>query len=350
MAEITFNRNCQLYQDDLEVISNSFLWQNLNSKKIAITGATGLIGTLIVDELIYLNDNYNAEITIFALGRNHDKLLDRFHKYLNRTDFIVQLYESSMPFPKIDIDYIVHCAGNSHPDLFSKDPVGTFLGNIKGAENVITFATEHNITALIISSGEVYGENRDSGTKMNEEYTGILNLNNSRSCYSEGKRAVESLCQSYIYQYGSKLKIARPCRIFGPTMTKADNKASAQFIKNAFLGHDIILKSKGTQQFSYIYGADAVSAILTILTKGEIGVPYNISNEMCDIALKNYAQIVGNLGGVNVVYDIVGEQGGSLVQNALLDNTKLKSLGWSPFYNINNAVDRTLKILKIDEN
>lgn len=340
-----FLENNQLYQADLECISLNTPWKKLIGKSIAVTGSTGLLGSQIIDFLIFLNKNYKADISIYALGRIEEKIRKRFENNSSLKRFQVLKYDLFDSFPDIQVDYIIHCAGNSHPKLFADDPIGTIMGNILGTNAILKHSVHNDATVLLLSSGEIYGENVNTTVSMTEKYTGNLDLSNSRSCYSEGKRAMESLGQSYITQYGAKVKIVRPCRIFGPTMSENDNKASAQFLKNALKGSDIILKSMGTQIFSYIYSADAVSALFTVLLRGKIGEAYNISNETCNIMLKDLAYLIAQKSNVNVVFDIVGEPGGSKINNALLDNSKLKSLGWIGQYDIKKAVEHTLKIL-----
>ena len=45
-------------------------------------------------------------------------------------------------------------------------------------------------------------------------------------------------------------------------MLLSDSKASSQFIMNAVHKENIVLKSAGTQLYSYAYVADIVSALL----------------------------------------------------------------------------------------
>jgi len=130
-----------------------------------------------------------------------------------------------------------------------------------------------------MSSVEVYG-NAIGQDVYTEDYTGKLNLSNARSCYTKSKRVCEAMCQSYIAKKGVKVKIVRLSRVFGPTMLESDSKALSQFIKKAIVGEGIVLKSKGDQFFSYTYVTDVVSAMLHVLINGEIGVAYNISNEL----------------------------------------------------------------------
>ena len=201
---------------------------------------------------------------------------------------------------------------------------------------------------LYPSTVEVYGNARGEDV-FTEDYTGRLNLATARSCYSESKRVSEALCQSYIAERGARVKIVRLSRIFGPTMLMSDTKASSQFIIKALNGEDIVLKSEGKQYFSYTYVADAVSAMLYVLLYGENGVAYNISNEACNVRLKEFASLCAEWAGKKVVFDLPSEterKGFSVAMNAILDNKKICSIGWKPKYDMKNALNRTLTILK----
>ena len=181
-----------------------------------------------------------------------------------------------------------------------------------------------------------------------EEYTGKLNLATSRSCYTESKRAAEALCQSYIAEKGAHVCIARLCRIFGPTMLLSDSKASSQFIKNALAGEDIVLKSEGTQFFSYTYVADAIAGLLTVLLNGENGVAYNVSSEKTNVHLRDFAQMCAEYNGRNVIFDPPSEteaKGFSIATQAIMDNNMIKTIGFIPRYEMADAVRRTIQIL-----
>ena len=341
---MNFDTSNVTYQEDLKIISHHTPWHKFINKSFAITGATGLLGSQIIDFLHYLNTNHNTNIKIKALGRDIEKLKVRFNSSDDCSNIEIIEYDIFKPFPEITVDFIIHCAGNSHPKLFAEHPVETIMGNILGVNSVLCHAIKKESTVLILSSGEIYGDN-PLNSPMDETYIGYIDISDPRSCYPEGKRAIETIAQSYISQYGAKVKIARPCRIFGPTMTERDNKASAQFLKNGITGKDIILKSTGDQFFPYLYSPDAVSALLTILVNGQVGEAYNISNTQCNIKLKDFAKLIAKKSNVSVKFDIIGEPGGSQVKNALLNNDKLKAIGWKEAYTIDLAIDHVLKIL-----
>ena len=156
------------------------------------------------------------------------------------------------------------------------------------------------------------------------------------------------MCQSYIAEKDAKVKIVRLSRIFGPTMLMSDSKASSQFIIKALNGENIVLKSNGEQLFSYTYVADAVAAMLYALIYGEVGAAYNISNESCNVHLKDFAQACADAVKKQVVFCLPSEverKGYSVAMNAVLDNSRLKELGFRPSYDFKNAIERTISIL-----
>lgn len=342
------NRQHPLYQQDLDNILASNNLEPLRGKKLLLTGSTGLIGTQFIDALIHWNRK-GGDVKIIAASRNKEKFIESFgdYKLSDQLFFIEQ--DAQKPFPdKLNVDYVIPLASNTHPVAYSKYPVETMFINLKGSEYALELAKRCNATVLYPSTVEVYG-NAHGNDFFTEDYTGNLNLSNSRACYSESKRSSEALCQSYIAEYGVKVKIARLSRVFGPTVKASDTKASSQFIQKAIKGENIVLKSEGNQFFSYIYVADAVSALLYIMLHGENGEAYNVSNESCNVHLKDFAQTCANIAGTKVIFDLPSEterKGYSVATTAILDNTKLKAMGWKPIYSFADAVKRTIEIMK----
>ena len=341
----------KLYLEDINAAASCIInWEKLNGKSILITGATGLIGTFLIDLLMYRNINYNDNITIYALNQSKEKAVERFNKYFNSPFFISIQKDLQTPFElNASVDYIIHGASNTHPIAYASEPVNTILLSVLGTKTILDFAAAHSVKrTLFLSSVEIYGENRGDTEMFNEEYCGFIDCNTLRAGYPEGKRAAEALCQAYRKENNIDVVIARCCRVYGPTMGNEDSKVIAQFIRNCINNENIALKSKGDQLYSYCYAADICSAVLLLLLNGEDGEAYNISDNS-SLTLLEIAKILSEHSAKEIVYDTPAAaeaSGYSKATKALLDSSKLQKLGWKPLYSLKDGLIRTVDILR----
>ncbi|SKA62851.1 Nucleoside-diphosphate-sugar epimerase [Eubacterium uniforme] len=342
------------YMDDIRYVAGLELpWEKLKNKSLMLSGATGLIGSFLVDVILEKNVTENLNCTIYALGRNEEKARSRFYKYFENENFFFVVYDVKQPLIREDlknVDYILHLASNTHPILYATDPIGTITTNVFGVQNLLDFAVVHNTSRFVFaSSNEIYGENRGDVEFFDESYCGYIDCNTLRAAYPESKRCGEALCQAYKAQRGLDVIIARFTRSYGPTMEFSNTRALSQFIKKVVEGEDVVLKSSGMQYFSYTYVADAVSGLLYALLVGENGEAYNIADKGSDIMLKDLAEIIAQIGGRKVVFELpdsIEAAGYSKATKARLDGFKLQSLGWKSQYDINMGMKRTIDILK----
>ena len=291
---ITDNR---LYRQDLEWVSDYIDFPD--GARVLITGATGLIG--------------------------------------------------SFPIPdEEEYDFIIHLASNADPRSYALYPAETIITNMTGTLNVLNYARRHpGCRVLFTSTFEVYGEIPDR-TSLSEEDYGLIDYNQIRSGYPESKRTAELLVRSFVEEYGADAVIARLSSIYGPTMTKGDNKAAAQFIRRAAAGQDIVLKSKGNQRRSYCYVADACAGILTALRRGKAGEAYNVCNPACEITIAELAQIAAKAAGTRVVFDLPDEleqKGFGKAKDSVLRADKLTALGYAPAYSAEKGITVSVSII-----
>lgn len=341
------------YSDNLKKYANlNINWDLFKNKKFLISGATGMIGKCLIDIIMYKNLTEDLNCTVIALGRNREKAKERLGSYFDNNNFIFEEVDINKAFDiNCDrIDFILHAASSTHPLQYSTDPIGTITANVLGLYNLLELAkAKNNERFIFASSVEVYGENRKDVEKFDENYLGYINCNTVRAGYPESKRTGEALCQAYIKQENLDIVIARLSRVFGPTMLMSDSKASSQFIKNGVNEEDIVLKSKGLQNYSYSYVFDAVSGLLTCLTKGKCGEAYNVANSKFDVTLSEFAKTCAECANKKVIFDIPDEienAGYSTATKALLDSTKLTNLGWEVDSNFKDRVEETIHILK----
>ncbi|MBO4390451.1 MAG: NAD-dependent epimerase/dehydratase family protein [Lachnospiraceae bacterium] len=350
-------QNNPLYLEDIALVAAMDLgYEKLSGKSILVTGASGLIGSFLTDVIMELNLTRNLKCHYYALGRNTEKAKARFSKYWDNEYFHFISHDMNEPLTEADsslpetVHYVLHMASNTHPLAYATDPIGTITTNIIGTQYLLEFAVKHHAERFAFtSSNEVYGENRGDVEFFDEHYCGYIDCNTMRAGYPESKRCGEALCQAYMKQKGLSVVIPRLTRSYGPSMLQSDTKAISQFIRKGVAGEDIVLKSAGTQYYSFTYMADAVSGLLTVLLKGEDGEAYNISDIGSDIMLKDLAALIAEKSGTKVIFEIPDElesSGYSKATKARLDGSKLSSLGWSAAYDITAGIERTLAILK----
>ncbi|MCH1982175.1 NAD-dependent epimerase/dehydratase family protein [Ruminococcus sp. OA3] len=349
------------YKSDVKTIAGlSLPWEKLRQKELLITGATGLIGSFLIDVLMERNTAYANEINIRAAGRSPEKAKSRFRDHgivmenEKAGDFgrlFFKQWDVTAPLPENEMtyDYIIHGASNTHPRAYAADPVGTITGNVTGLLNLMEHARRRRPQrVLLMSSVEIYGENVQAIPAFAESDLGYIDCNTVRAGYPESKRLSESICQAYAAQYGVEFVTGRFSRVYGPTMQEEDSKALAQFIRNAVSGGNIVLKSEGKQLYSYTYVADAVSALLFLLLKGKACEAYNIADPLSDLTLKELAGLLADFSGTRVVCELPDEQeraGYSAATHAVLDAAKLKSLGWHAMFPIETGLAHTVEIL-----
>lgn len=346
---------CETYKKEIEIAADRRLpWDKLRGRSIAISGATGMIGSFLVDVLMYRNMHRHQQTDVYAIGRSMQRLQQRFRPFYNEAGYHSVVWDINEPCDMeqwcFDVDYLIHGASATHPVAYASDPIGTISANVIGTDHMLRLATQAGCMRFaFLSTVEVYGENKGDTDKFSEDYLGYIDCNTLRAGYPESKRTGEALCQAYRKQHGISVVIPRLSRVYGPTMLPSDTKAMSQFIQKGIAGEDIVLKSEGTQLFSYSYVADAVIAILQILLEGEDGEAYNVISRNSDVLLRDVATHIANYVGRKVIFELptdVERAGYSKATKATLDDTKLRNIGFASMYDIEAGLQHTIDILR----
>lgn len=321
-------------------------WEKLSGSNLLVTGATGLIGSCLVDVLM---TNPNKDYQVYALGRNEKRAQARFLQFMEDPTFhflcsdVTQPLASDEPF-----HFIIHAASNGSPNFFANNPVEVMKSNLFGVSNLIEYGLDHDMKRfLYVSTGEVYGNNEVA--VLEENSYGYIDILDTRSCYPSSKRAAETLAMSYASEYGADVVVARPCHTYGPHFTESDNRVYAQFIRNVLNGEDIVMKSAGTQYRSWCYVEDCISALLYILMKGMSGEAYNIADKSSVVTIRELAEMIAHIAGRRVVMQVPSDiemKGFTPIHRAVFDTAKLEALGWTASGTMDEKLRRTIDICR----
>ena len=307
-------------------------WEKLVGKTVLITGATGTIGKMLIDVLMYKNWQMGGgRYKVVAVGRNEEKARRRLGDYFGdeNFEFLQTDISENLEFDG-RVDFVVQAASATDPLVFAQDPVGTIMPNVIGLNNVARLAVDKKAKLVFLSSVEVYGENKSEKDKFCETDLGYIDCNTLRAGYPEAKRLGETLLQAYKSQYGLDFTTLRLARVFGPTMLRDNIKSTSQFIMNAVRGEDIVMKTAGKQKFSYVYAADAVRATIWALARGEDGEAYNVADEAIDIDLRGFAEGCAKYSDSQVIFQEMSTQERkvySTFTKLLMDTGKLTTEG-----------------------
>jgi UDP-glucuronate decarboxylase len=341
----------KIIQEDLNTIIKAKVdWSLFSGKTVLITGANGFLPAYLVETLLFLcYKGIIHDVKILALVRNIEKAEARFKYYLEdeHLEFLVQDVCEPLKTDK-KIDFIIHAASQASPKYYGADPVGTLKANTLGTINMVELAVKHEVKSfLYYSSSEVYGALDDSKIPTTESDYGYLDPTNVRSCYAESKRMGETICISWLHQYGVPVKIIRPFHTYGPGMALDDGRVYADFISDIVNNRNIIMKSDGSARRAFCYLSDATIASFLILLNGKNGEAYNMGNSNCEISILELAQKLVELFPEKSLKVIKKENQvsnylKSSVSRNCPDLAKISELGWVPEVNIKAGFLKTI--------
>lgn len=339
----------RVQQEDLEAIADGNLpFDEMKNKAVLVTGATGLVGSMIVKALACCNRKLGLGMTILPLVRSQEKAKTILGDLVGREDILLVTGDILEPISvEHSVDYMIHGASVTASKTFVTKPVETISTAIDGTKHLLQLAREKKVKSMVyISSMEAFGITDPELSSVKEEDLGYIDVMNVRSCYSESKRMCELMCACYAHEYDLPVKVARLAQTFGAGVSKDEGRVFAQFAKSALAGEDIVLHTKGESTGNYCYTADAVAGILTILLKGNSGEVYTVANPSTTIRIKDMAQMVADRladGKIKVVFDIPEDAltYGYAPDVAMhLNSDKLQALGWKPVYDLPEMYER----------
>lgn len=257
------------------------LWEDLQEKKVFITGGTGFFGKWLLESFVWANDQLDLNAQMHVLSRNPDSFKARYTHFAKASGITFHQGDvRDFEFPQERFDFIIHAATDASAKLNAENPLLMVDTIIEGTRRILEFARQRGAKRLLfISSGAVYGKQPPDLSHVPEDYPGAPDSTQPASAYGEAKRFAELLCSIYQKEYDLKTTIAR-CFVFvGPYLNLNIHYAVGNFIRDGLAGYPIHVSGDGTPYRSYLYAADLAIWLWTILFRGAPGEAYNVGSE-----------------------------------------------------------------------
>lgn len=310
-------------------------------KLVVITGCLGLIGSHLTKRCLELGwQVYGIDKVTYAANKN---LIEDFKKYKNFT-FIKEDIATLSHLP--DCDYVINVAAESHVGnsiVESQDFIHT---NVNGVKNLLDLIRkkQKNVDALPVflhfSTDEVYGDIVE-GSHTEED---ILNPSNP---YSASKACSDMLIFAWSRTYNMEYIIVRPTNNYG--IGQYPEKLIPLSVKLLQRNKKIRLHDEGEPVRNWLHADDTAQAVIKIIESGTVNEIYNIAGGFEQKNKHTVEKIIKSYFEDDRDYseyvDLGYKREGQDVRYSL-DDSKLRSLGWSPVRNFDEELPTIVNFYK----
>ena len=341
MKGYVYNSMSRVCYDIETIIAKKELFSTLSHSTVLVTGATGLIGSMLMRAISAADKKYDLRIKLVGQIRNEDKARVLFGELYEEMKFVLE--------DDGEYNYIIHTVSPTTSKYFIEHPVETIKTSVCSAMSMLETAKDSGASVVYLSSMEQYGIPYKTNETMTEDKVGIIDHLSIRSSYSESKRLCECICASYAAEYGVDVKIARLAQTFGAGVPLSDNRMPMQFARAVVENKDIILYTEGKSISNFVYLTDAVTGILTILVKGRSGEAYNVCNDKETRSVYDIAHLVAdNVAGgqIDVLIKKKENMGYAPDVAMYLNSGKLRDLGWNAEVDMLKAYRNLVEYIK----
>ena len=283
-----------LLEEDLDLVlaHTGNLWEELRGGRLFLTGGTGFFGTWLLETFCRANARLGLGATAVVLSRDPQAFLTKAPHFA--TDPAIRFHRGgvrSFVFPEGRFSHVIHAATPASV-VKEPDPLVILDVIVEGTRRTLDLAVSSGAKKLLLtSSGAVYGPQPPELEHTPETHLGGPDTMRVDSAYGEGKRVAELLCAIYNSRYGIETKIARCFAFVGPHLPLDATFAIGNFIRDQLNGGPIVVSGDGTPRRSYLYAADLMVWLWTILFRGRACHPYNVGSE-ASLSIHEVASLV----------------------------------------------------------
>lgn len=319
------------------------LWERLREERIFLTGGTGFFGKWLIESLLYANQVLDLNCRATVLSRNPVGFAELNPHLVNPATVTFLAGDvRNFEYPEGKYGFVIHAA----TDVVSPaNALDVFSSCVDGTRRVSEFASQAGCSDfLLVSSGAVYGRQPDDMAAIPENHSGAPDPLDKGSAYGEGKRCAEWLATEIGREAGFSVKIARCFAFVGPYLPLDKHFAIGNFIRDALSEAPILIQGNGSAVRSYLYAADLVVWLWTILLKAPAGVAYNVGGDEA-IDISGLANRVNVLAGSPSEVNVMMQRDPAAKPSRYVPDVRKAEieLGLKPDIGLDEAIRRTIR-------
>ncbi len=310
--------------------------------KIMITGGMGFIGSHLSEQLLI--EKHNLVILTKSFFKKHNITNISKKIKIEKTD-VTNFKKLSQSIQKNKPDVIIHLAGQtSHLQSF-KEPLNDIDSNAKSTLFILEEIRKKKLKCRFILGSTFVVIGRPHKLPVDERTPCWPTM-----IYGVNRLTSEHYCKIYHEVYGIDTVIFRITNSFGPREQVVSTKNAVNFlIHQAFLGKTVTIFKKGKFFRDLIYISDVISGIKMIMKKGKSGELYWISSGR-KIWFYKLGKLLEKLTDAKVKFVKESNYTKKVdVGNFVVDNSKLRALGWKPKIGLNQGIKETLEYFKSEK-
>ena len=303
--------------------------------RLLITGGLGFIGSHLVDSLS--KKSYKIKILTKTLSKKNN-IKNSSHVQIEKID-LVNFKRLGQIIEKFKPDTIIHLAGHTSHSKSFEEPLEDIESNAKTTLFMLEKIRELGLSCKFVLGSTFIVIGRPIKLPVTENTPC-----NPTTIYGTNRLASEHYCKIYHDVYGIDTVVFRITNSFGPREQIIPSKNAVNYlIHNAFKGNTVTIYNRGKFFRDLIYISDVVSGIKTIMNKGKSGELYWISSGK-KTWFYELANLLGKLTNCKVKFVTTPRYTKKTdVGNFVVDNSKLKSIGWKPKISVKDGIKKTLE-------
>lgn len=288
--------------------------------KIVITGASGFIGTHLIERLLEKH-----ELSVIEHGVGADAMPVQgariFQGDITKKGTLAQACEGA--------ELAIHMAGR-----FAGTEQELFDVNVQGTANFMDACIEAGVKrAIIFSSAAVYPQRTDKAPGEEERAE-------PDTPYGTSKKMAELEAERRAARGKVRVLILRLTNVYGPGGKGVLNK----YVEGIVGGKEIVLQGDGSAERDFVYVGDLVDAVEKAIAYAqhmpELSNSINISSNS-KVSLIELISLLESAAGKHAKVKREPERPGS-VKILWADNAKARTLlGWEPRISLEDGIGRT---------